>query len=537
MKSKRKLFSAALALICALTLMPVSRAEGDTATLGQRSIVSAGNHHSAVIDSSHTLWSWGSNQYGQVGNGGATTSTQNTPVKVLDNVVSVSCGAYFTAAVKEDGTLWMWGQNDMGQLGDGTTSNRYTPVQVLDQVAAVSCGYSHTAAIRSDGSLWVWGHNLYGQLGTNGVTNSVISGWAGKQIPVQTVPVKIMNNVTAASCGDFHTAAVKTDGTLWVWGYNTANQLRLENIKQQMTPVQVRSQVKTVCCGDESVAFIDSSGSLTVWGSFLGSAPTWKDITSISWKNGWRVGYIRANDSLWTVGYDYMLTGGGKPVKQLDNVSAVACGGSHILAVQKDGSVWAWGFNGNGQIGNGGLGEVDLTFGTEQIQKTPYKLAGITAAIPGTTGTPTQPQRPAGPIASPTNDKLEVNGAAADPTVYKIGGSNYFKIRDVAALLDGTEKQFAVGYDGEKNAVTASTGQGYAKQPGDLTGAPAGGDQTAAASNDAVYVNGEKITAEVYKIGGSNYFKLRDLGKALDFYVGWTQERGMYIETDKPYSE
>lgn len=146
-------------------------------------------------------------------------------------------------------------------------------------------------------------------------------------------------------------------------------------------------------------------------------------------------------------------------------------------------------------------------------------------------------QQPAGPTASPTNDKLEVNGTAANPTVYKIGGSNYFKIRDVAALLNGTEKQFAVGYDSAKNAVTATTGQGYAKLDGDLTGAPSGGNQTAQPSSDAVYVNGQKITAEVYKIGGSNYFKLRDLGKALNFYVGWSAQRGMYIETGKPYSE
>ena len=151
--------------------------------------------------------------------------------------------------------------------------------------------------------------------------------------------------------------------------------------------------------------------------------------------------------------------------------------------------------------------------------------------------TPSQPQQPAGTTASPTNDKLEVNGNAADPTVYKINDSNYFKIRDVAALLNGTEKQFAVGYDGAKNAVTATTGQGYDKQSGDLAGAPAGGSQTADPSNDAIYVNGEKITAEVYKINGSNYFKLRDLGKALNFYVGWSADRGMYIETNKPYSE
>ena len=144
---------------------------------------------------------------------------------------------------------------------------------------------------------------------------------------------------------------------------------------------------------------------------------------------------------------------------------------------------------------------------------------------------PEQPQQPVEVVASPTNDKLEVNGNAADPTVYKIDDSNYFKIRDVAALLNGTERQFSVGYDGTKNAVTLTTGQGYDKQPGDLAGAAKGGDQTAIPSNDAIYVDGQKMNVKVYKINGSNYFKLRDLGKALDFRVGWSAERGMYIET------
>ena len=153
-------------------------------------------------------------------------------------------------------------------------------------------------------------------------------------------------------------------------------------------------------------------------------------------------------------------------------------------------------------------------------------------------GKDTQPQQPAGTgSAAPTNDRLTVNGAAAEPTVYKIDGSNYFKLRDVAALLNGTEKQFAVGYDNARKSAAVTTGQGYAKQDGDLAGAAVGGNQTAAVSNDSIYVDGEKIDAQVYKIGGSNYFKLRDLGKALDFYVGWSRERGMFIETDKPYSE
>ena len=134
--------------------------------------------------------------------------------------------------------------------------------------------------------------------------------------------------------------------------------------------------------------------------------------------------------------------------------------------------------------------------------------------------------------ANPTNDKLTVNGVEQNPTVYKIGDSNYFKIRDLAAVLNGTGKQFSVGYDAEKQSVTAAPGQPYELTGTELTGA-ASSSQTAQASNDAVYVNGQRVEAEVYKIDGSNYFKLRDLGAALGFEVGWTQEQGMFINTEK----
>ena len=138
---------------------------------------------------------------------------------------------------------------------------------------------------------------------------------------------------------------------------------------------------------------------------------------------------------------------------------------------------------------------------------------------------------PAGPVAAPTNDRLTVDGVLQNPTVYKIGGSNYFKIRDLAAVLNGTGKQFSVGYDGATNSVTATTGQGYAKLAGDLAGPPAGGNKSAVLSNDAIYVDGARIQAEVYKIDGSNYFKLRDLGTALGFSVDWNAAQGMIVST------
>lgn len=413
-----------IAFICVLALSvelltATSYATGDVATLGQRSVVAAGKDHSAIIDSNHTLWVWGSNQYGQIGNDGAyngvytqhryTTHAdgtftdqpreykiQTTPVKVLENVASVSCGAYFTAAIKEDGTLWMWGQNDMGQLGNGTRHNQYVPVQVLDQVAAVSCGYCHTSAIRYDGSLWVWGHNGYNQLGTNGVVNGQAPGWGNTQLPIQTIPVKIMDQVSMVSCGNWHTAAIKTDGTLWEWGQNLSDSSSsTQAASDQVVPVQISSGVKSVCCGEETTVLTDANGVLSVQGSYKHIPFLQRtDTTAIRYGSEWHCAAICADGSLWVRGHNYSVFD-TKFHKMMDDVCDVACGGTHILAVKSDGSVWAWGFNGYGQIGNGGLGEKakDSTwagYSSQPLQEKPYKL-DITAAAPGASTIPAEP--------------------------------------------------------------------------------------------------------------------------------------------------
>lgn len=160
---------------------------------------------------------------------------------------------------------------------------------------------------------------------------------------------------------------------------------------------------------------------------------------------------------------------------------------------------------------------------------------------PTTPATPTNPTTPTAPSkyvsAMPTNDGLICDGKAQSPTVFKINGSNYFKIRDLAAILNGTEKQFSVGYDSAAKSVAATSGEGYAGQGGELAGAAAAGE-TAMVSNDTIYVNGKKLETEVYKIGGGNYFKLRDLGRALDFYVGYDgATKTVSIDTGRSYSE
>ena len=108
-----------------------------------------------------TVWAWGDNYFGQLGDG--TTQRRDTPVKVsgLAGVAAVAAGSGHSLAVKKDGTVWAWGSNVSGELGDGTTQNRRTPVPVsgLTDVVAVAAGYHHSLALKSDGSVWMWGYN------------------------------------------------------------------------------------------------------------------------------------------------------------------------------------------------------------------------------------------------------------------------------------------------------------------------------------------------------------------------------------------
>ncbi|MBI5238810.1 MAG: hypothetical protein HY887_10405, partial [Deltaproteobacteria bacterium] len=129
---------------------------------------------------------------------------------------AIAGGWYHTIALKNDGTVWTWGWNYYGQLGDGTTTDRLTPVQVsgLTNVTAIASVYDHTIALKNDGTVWTWGANWYGQLGDGTTTN--------KSAPVQ---VSGLTSVTAIAGGNKHTIALKNDGTVWAWGANWAGQL------------------------------------------------------------------------------------------------------------------------------------------------------------------------------------------------------------------------------------------------------------------------------------------------------------------------
>ena len=330
-------------------------------TVEDRQRFSLGPNYTAVLAKDNSLWMWGANGAGQIGNGHTTDVLE--PVKVMENVRSVSLGLGNTsAAILNDGSLWMWGQNNFGQAGDGTKTNILTPVRIMDNVACVVPGMTHSAAIQNDGTLWLWGSNDFGQMGTSDtsgvlephpvMTNvrSVTLGyfctmviktdgslWAsgtnsvgygiGRSLWQTSSFTKIMDNVEKVTLSAYHGAVIKTDGSLWVWGKNTNGQLGTgDDTSQQWNAVKVMDYVIDVALGETFTAAISGGWKLWMWG-------------------GNSEGEIACGPDV------QMMT---RPREIMQNVRSIRTGYQHGAAVKADGALYLWGKNSFGQLGNGG---------------------------------------------------------------------------------------------------------------------------------------------------------------------------------------
>lgn len=330
-----KICLSAAALLALLLALPAPALAYDGATPDQPNRLSAGLSHTAYVDEHGTLWTWGSNQEGQLGaetqetgvdREGNQVAVSGTSLAVLEDVRSVAAGGDFTVALKTDGTLWAWGGNDYGQLGNGTVVSAAQPVQVLDQVTAVSAGDYHVAAIRADGTLWTWGDNLYGQLG-DGTRDSV------------SAPHQVLADVRFAVMGDYHAAAISTDGTLYTWGSNLDGQLGNGGLGDttdeetgamlQLTPtvVSLPAAVSNVTVGAGHTAAILSDGTLWTWGR----------------NDAMQLGLTEAGAQVWEPGQ----------VVELVPAQAVSAGTDQTVCLLTDGEVQAWGSPAMGQLGSG----------------------------------------------------------------------------------------------------------------------------------------------------------------------------------------
>ena len=240
-------------LLSALLCLPL------TATAkGRYKSVSAGHGNVMVLKEDGTLWGWGLNAYGELGDG--STTNRKRPVKILDGVRQVSAGDFCTMAILDNGTLWGWGSNWYGYLGDGTTTKRKRPVKILDGVRQVSAGKEQTMAILNDGTLWGWGDNTFGQLGDDGTK----IGYPRLR------PVKILDGVSQVSVSNSHTMAILDDGTLWGWGDNTIGQLGDGTTTTRTRPVKIADNVKDVACNGWYTIYITEDGELMECGKLYG---------------------------------------------------------------------------------------------------------------------------------------------------------------------------------------------------------------------------------------------------------------------------
>lgn len=391
MSSGKKVYLMILALIlCFCVILPGN-------VLAEQRIsktIAAGHDHSLVILDDETLASWGQNKSGQLGDGTATVPGKKLPVKVLNlkNIVAVSAENEQNLALKNDGSVWSWGANWYGQLGDGSKNHSSVAVKVknLSNVIDISMANSHGIALKSDGTVWTWGSNFKGQLG-----NGEKGPDKGQVVPTQ---VKGLTQVISVAAGNNNSLVLKSDGSVWGWGSNWDGSNKenyfISGITEDLTvPTRIEglSNVLAIDYGITHALALKSDGTIWSWGqNYVGalgdgsnktrSIPALvagiEDVKAVS--AGAMYSLALKNDgTVWAWGYNNngQLGDGTKTtrltpvqVKGLSDVIAIVAGNDHSIAIKNDGTVWSWGSNWDGKIGDGGMGTADNRLSPIQVK-------------------------------------------------------------------------------------------------------------------------------------------------------------------------
>lgn len=364
---------------------------GATLRAQSAAVATGGELHSAIVNEAGEIWGWGSDLYGQIGDGkrlGRYVANPAAQAAGLQGAVAVAAGSNHTLALTKDGSVWGWGDNSMGQLGDGTRATAARPIRIpgLMSVRAISGGYAHSLALDADGTIWAWGSNLYGQLGAAGASESLTP----RKVP-------LAHRSVAIATGWFFSLAIDDEGHVWAWGRNSRGQLGVGSTRDTAGPAQIPglTGIVAVAAGHQHGVALASDGRLWCWGANdygqTGLAPAGDGsafvASSTTAPSGWggravtlprvvsgapaaRRVFAEADSTLalaadgtvWAWGSNqYGQLGDGtfstRPqparVVGLPAVVAVGAGHAHAVAVADDGTLWAWGFGFYGQLGEG----------------------------------------------------------------------------------------------------------------------------------------------------------------------------------------
>jgi alpha-tubulin suppressor-like RCC1 family protein/uncharacterized protein YkwD/thiol-disulfide isomerase/thioredoxin/plastocyanin/uncharacterized membrane protein YphA (DoxX/SURF4 family) len=351
--------------------------------------VATGWEFSLALKADSTVWAWGVNYYGQLGDGTTTSRYYPVPVGGLTHVKAIAAGGVHGLALDTDGTVWAWGANYYGQLGDGTQNYRYSPVRVsgLTDVIAIAAGNYHSLALKSDGSVWAWGYNYYGQLADGSTYN--------RYTPVQVRGaggVGTLDNVIGIAGGSQQSFALRADGTVWAWGENRYGELGINQTGYTTTnyPNQVRGTGGSGFL--ENIKAISSSSQFTL--AIANDGTAW----------GWGYNYNGqlgvSTTTTCNPGYPLPCAPAPVQVPGLSEVKALSAGASHGLALLADGTVWAWGYNGNGQLAQ------DPALVPNQTP--PAQIAGLSDILAISAGSDFSlaVRQPAGLTQPPANDNF-----------------------------------------------------------------------------------------------------------------------------------
>ncbi len=297
-----------------ISILPISGGVTDVGVLILRPLsvsgsprLAVGDSHVIAIQGNGTLWSWGSNDKGQLGIG--TTFSTNLPQPIETNGIwnAVATGPLHSIALREDGSMWAWGDNLYGAVGNGTNRNAPFPQRIGTGIVwkAIAAGNSFSVALDSAGKLWAWGNNEQGQYG-NGTTLRT------------NIPLRVQADATwtAVAAGYSHTLGLRDDGTLWAWGYNFYGQLGTGTGVSTNTPQAVGGNVR------------------------------WKAIAA----RGYHSIGLREDGSIWEWGDGVRLP---RAVETNMTWKSITVGGGHYLALRSDETLWSWGDNTRGQLGTG----------------------------------------------------------------------------------------------------------------------------------------------------------------------------------------